>query len=80
MDEIVRHSLETIESDKNIKAKIEIVVAEDGEVKDILTDDPDGIQIVGAIEREFKGVKFNKITDNGRPVEARFVIPIQVEK
>ncbi|MBD5359062.1 MAG: hypothetical protein HDR88_19065 [Bacteroides sp.] len=78
--EIIRHSLETIESDKNIKVNIEIVVDEDGNVKDVLTNDSDGSQIVAAIERQFNGIKFKQITDNGRPIEARFVIPIQLEK
>lgn len=80
LDEIVRHSLETIESDKNIKAKIEIVVDEDGNVKDVLTNDSDVSEVVAAIKRQFNGIKFKQITDNGRPIEARFIIPIQLEK
>ena len=78
--EIIRHSLETIESDKIIKANIEIVVDEDGNVKDVLTNDSDGSEVVAAIKRQFKDIKFKQITDNGRPIEARFVIPIQMEK
>ena len=79
LPEIIRRSLEPIESDKNLKVNIEIVVAEDGNVKDVLTDDPDGTQVVDAIVRQFKGIKFKQITYNGRPIEARFVIPIQME-
>ena len=78
--EIIRHSLETIESDKIIKANIEIVVDEDGNVKDVLTNDSDGSEVVAAIKRQFKGIKFKQIIDNGRPIEARFVIPIQMEE
>lgn len=77
---IIRHSLETIEADKIIKANIEIVVDEDGNVKDVLTNDSDGSEVVAAIKRQFKDIKFKQITDNGRPIEARFVIPIQMEK
>lgn len=76
--EIIRHSLETIESDKNIKVNIEIVVDEDGNVKDILTNDSDGSQVVAAIKRQFNGIKFEQMAYNGRPIEARFVIPIQL--
>ena len=78
--EIIRHSLETVESNKSLKVNIEIVVSEDGNVKDVLTDDPDGTQVVDAIVRQFNGIKFKQITYNGRPIEARLVIPIQLEK
>ena len=77
--EIIRHSLETIESNKSLKVNVEIIVSEDGNVKDVLTDDPNGTQVVDAIVRQFKGIKFKQITDNGRPIEVRFVIPIQLE-
>ncbi|MDE6335813.1 MAG: hypothetical protein K2L34_04505, partial [Muribaculaceae bacterium] len=78
--EFIRQTLKKIESDKNIKVKIEIVVDKDGNVKDVLTDDSDGTQVVAAIERQFDGIKFEQVTYNGRPIEARFVIPVQLER
>ena len=80
MEEIIREALETIESDKSPKVNIEIVVSEEGDVKEVLTDDPDGPRVVDAIVRQFKGKKFKQVTYNGTPIEARLVIPIQLEK
>ena len=77
--EIVRHSLETIDCDKETKVNIEIVVDEDGNIKDILTDS-DGALIATAIKQNLKGIKFEQILHNGTPIEAHFKLPIQIGK
>ena len=78
--DIVRLSVETIRPGKDTKVNIEIVVDEEGCVKDVLTDTPDGSEIAAAIKKEFNGIRFEQMTDNGRPVEVRFNIPIQLKK
>ncbi len=74
--EIIRLSLETIKPDKNTKVNIEIVVDKDGRVKDVSTNNPDGAQLVAAIDRQLNGIKFEQMTDDGQPVEVRFNIPV----
>ncbi|MDE6100838.1 MAG: energy transducer TonB, partial [Paramuribaculum sp.] len=74
--EIIRLSLETINPDKDTKVNIEIVVDKDGRVKDVSTNNPDGAQLVAAIDRQLNGIKFEQMTDDGQPVEVRFNIPV----
>lgn len=76
---IIQLSLETIQVDKDTKINIEIVVDKDGRVKDVTTDIPDNDDIAVAISRQFNGIKFEQMTDNGQPVEVRFAIPIQLK-
>ena len=68
--------METIKPDKNTKVNIEIVVDKDGRVKDVSTNNPDGAQLVAAIDRQLNGIKFEQMTDDGQPVEVRFNIPV----
>lgn len=77
--EIIRHSLETIEYAKETKVNIEIVVDEDGNINDVLTR-PDDVLIAIVVKQNLKGVKFEQILDNGRPIKAHFNIPIQIVK
>ncbi|MBD5329975.1 MAG: hypothetical protein HDS03_08900 [Bacteroides sp.] len=77
--EIIRHSLETIESAKETKVNIEIVVDEDGNINDVLTR-PDDALIAIVVKQNLKGVKFEQILDNGRPIKTHFNIPIQIVK
>lgn len=78
--EIIRLSVETIQPDKDTKVNIEIAVDEDGRVKDVSSDTPDGAQIAAAICQNFSGIRFEQITDNGRPIEVHFVVPIQLKE
>lgn len=78
--EIIRYSVETIQSDKDTKVNIEIVVDEDGRVKDVSADTPYGTQVAVAISKKFNGVRLEQITDNGRPMEVHFVVPVQLKK
>ena len=78
--EIIRLSVETIQPDKDTKVNIEIAVDEDGRVKDVSSDIPDGAQIAAAISQSFNGIRFEQITDNGRPIEVHFVVPIQLKE
>lgn len=78
--EIIRLSVETIQPDKDTKVNIAIVVDEDGRVKDVSSDNPDGAQVAAAISRKFNGVRLEQITDNGRPMEVHFTIPVQFKK
>lgn len=78
--DIIRLSVETIQPDKDTKVNIAIVVDEDGRVKDVSSDNPDGAQVAAAISRKFNGVRLEQITDNGRPMEVHFSIPVQFKK
>lgn len=78
--EIIRLSVENIRPDKDTKVNIAIVVDEDGRVKDVSSDNPVGAQVAVAISRKFNGVKLEQITDNDRPVEVRFTVPIELKK
>ena len=78
--EIIRLSVETIQPDKDTKVNIEIVVDEDGRVKDVSADTPDGAEVAAAISQKFNGIKLEQITDNGKPIEIRFVVPVQLKK
>ena len=80
MAEIIRLSVETIQPDKDTKVNITIVVDEDGRVKDVASDNPDGAQVAAAISQRFNGVRLEQITDNGRPVEVNFMVPVQIKK
>ncbi len=75
--EIIRLSVETIRPDKDTKVNISIVVDEEGRVKDVSSDNPDGARVAAAIEKKFNGIRFEQTTDNGHPVEVRFMIPVQ---
>lgn len=59
---------------------VEIVVDEDGIVKDVIADSPGGADIAVAIEKNLNGIRFEQMTDNGRPVKVHFNVPIQIEK
>ena len=78
--EIIRLSVETIQPDKDTKVNITIVVDEDGRVKDVSSDNPDGAQVAAAISQKFNGVRLEQITDNGRPIEVHFTVPVQIKK
>lgn len=78
--EIIRLSVETIQPDKDTKVNIAIVVDEDGRVKDVSSDNPDGAQVTAAISQKFNGVRLEHITDNGRPIEVHFTVPVQIKK
>lgn len=78
--EIIRLSVETIQPDKDTKVNITIVVDEDGRVKEVSSDNPDGAQVAAAISQRFNGVRLEQITDNGRPVEVCFTVPVQIKK
>lgn len=76
--EIIRLSVETIQPDKDTKVNIEIVVDEDGRVKDVSSDTPEGAEVAAAISQKFNGIRLEQITDNGKPIEIRFVVPVQL--
>lgn len=78
--EIIRLSVETIQPDKDTKVNIAIVVDEDGRVKDVSSDNPDGAQLAAAISQKFNGVRLEQITDNDRPIEIHFTVPVQIKK
>lgn len=78
--DIIRLSIKTIQPEKNTKVNVEIVVDKDGSVKDVITDSPDGTDIAAAIAKEFNGIRFEQMTYNGRPIELRFVLPLQIKK
>lgn len=78
--EIIRLSVETIQPEIDTKVNIAIVVDEDGRVKNVSSDNPDGAQVAAAISRKFNGVRIEQITDNGRPVEVRFTVPVELKK
>lgn len=78
--DIIRFSVETIRSDKDTKVIINIVVDEDGRVKDVSADTPDGAEVATAIRRNFNGVRFEQIIDNGQPLEVHFVVPVHLKK
>ncbi len=78
--EIIRFSVETIQPDKDTKVNIEIVVDEDGRVKDVSADTPDGAEVAAAISRNFNGVRLEPMTDSGRLVEVHFVVPVHLKK
>lgn len=78
--EIIRFSVETIQPDKDTKVNIEIVVDEEGRVKDVSSDSPDGAEVAAAISRNFNGVRLEQIIDNGQPLEVHFVVPVHLKK
>lgn len=80
LDDIIKLSIETIQFKKNTKVNVEIVVDEDGKVKDVIADSPGGADIAVAIEKNLNGIRFEQMTDNGRPVKVHFNVPIQIEK
>lgn len=78
--DIIRCSVETIQPDKDTKVNIEIVVDEDGRVKDVSVDTPDGAEVAAAISRNFNGVRLEQMIDSGRLVKVHFVVPVQLKK
>lgn len=80
MADIIRCSVETIQPDKDTKVNIEIVVDEDGRVKDVSVDTPDGAEVAAAISRNFNGVRLEQMIDSGRLVKVHFVVPVQLKK
>lgn len=80
LNDIIKFSIETIQFKKNTKVNVEIVVDEDGKVKDVITDSPGGADIATAIEKNLNGIRFEQMSDNGRPVKVHFNVPIQIEK
>lgn len=78
--DIIRFSVETIQPDKDTKVNINIVVDEDGRVKDVSADTPDGAEVAAAIRRNFNGVTLEQIIDNGQPLEVHFVVPVHLKK
>lgn len=80
LEDIIRCSVETIQPDKDTKVNIEIVVDEDGRVKDVSADTPDGAEVAAAISRNFNGVRLEQMIDSGRLVKVHFVVPVQLKK
>lgn len=78
--DIIKLAIKTIQPSKETKVNVEIVVAEDGTVKDVITDPTTAADIAAAIQREFNGIRFDQMTYNGRLVEVRFNVPIQLNK
>ena len=80
LEDIIRCSVETIQPNKDTKVNIEIVVDEDGRVKDVSADTPDGAEVAAAISRNFNGVRLEQMIDSGRLVKVHFVVPVQLKK
>lgn len=78
--EIIRLTLENVITDIDTKVNIEIVVGEDGRVKEVLTNASEGALLAEAIDRKLSGVRFEQTTENGRPVEVRFNVPVTIHK
>lgn len=77
---IIKLSLETIQVGKDTKVNIEIAVDENGYVKDVRSDKPEGLQLAEAIDKNLRGVHFEQTTDNGQPIAVHFNIPVQMKK
>lgn len=80
LSEIIKLSLAEVKADNDTKVNIELVVGEDGRVKEVLTNASEGSLLAEAITRKLNGVKFEQMTENGRPVEVRFNIPVTIQK
>lgn len=78
--DIIRLSLETIQVDKDTKVNIQITVDKDGRVKGVSSDTPDGAEVAAAISQKFNGITLEQITENGKPIEVHFVVPVQLKK
>lgn len=80
LGEIVRLAVSTIQSDKEKKVNIGIVVDEEGRVKEVVTDSPDDPLVETVVDQALNGIKFEQMTDNGKPIQVRFNIPVTIKK
>lgn len=80
LGEIVRLAVSTIQSDKEKKVNIGIVVDEEGRVKEVVTDNPDDPLVETVVDQALNGIKFEQMTDNGKPIQVRFNIPVTIKK
>lgn len=80
LGEIVRLAVSTIRSDKEKKVNIGIVVDEEGRVKEVVTDSPDDPLVETVVDQALNGIKFEQMTDNGKPIQVRFNIPVTIKK
>ena len=78
--DIIRLSLSTIEPDKNTKINIGIVVDEEGKVAEVVTDNKDNPLVNLIIDKAVNGVRFEQITQDGKPIQTRFNIPVVIKK
>lgn len=80
LGEILKLAVSTIQSDKEKKVNIGIVVDEDGRVKEVVTDNPDDPLVKTVVDQALNGIKFEQMTDNGKPIQVRFNIPVTIKK
>lgn len=78
--EIIKLSMKTVSADKTTKVNIEIIVDENGKIKDVVADNPDGTLLAAAIDRNLNGIRFEQTSNEGKPIETRFNIPIIIKK
>lgn len=78
--EIIKLSMETIQIDKDTKVNIEIAVDEDGRIKNVTADNPDGAHLAAAIDQNLNSIKFEQTIYNGKPIEMHFNIPVNIKK
>lgn len=78
--DIIRLSLSTIEPDKDTKINIGIVVDEEGRVAEVVTDNKDNSLVNLIIDKAVNGIRFEQITQDGKPIQTRFNIPVVIKK
>ncbi len=78
--EIIKLSMETIQIDKDTKVNIEIAVDEDGRIKNVTADNPDGAHLAAAIDQNLSSIKFEQTIYNGKSIEMHFNIPVNIKK
>ena len=78
--ELIRSSLSSVKSDRERKITIGIVVDKDGSVKDVMAVNADGELVEAVVTQALNGVRIEPVTDNGKPIEMRFNIPVTIKK
>lgn len=78
--EIIRKSLSSVKSDRERKTTIGIVVDENGRVKDVKAVNADDEFVEAIVDRALNCVRIEQTTDNGKPIEMRFNIPVTIKK
>lgn len=78
LQEILRLSLATIETDRMTKVNIGIVVDENGRVKEVVTDGADNEVVKAVVDQALNGIEFERMTENGMQIQMRYTIPVTI--
>ncbi len=78
--ELLRTTLESSPSGEAVKVNIQVVIGEDGKIREVTTDHDDDSSVKTAVDKLVNSVMFEKMLQDGKPIRMSYNIPVEIRK